>query len=217
MNIAEIAQRRYTTKAFNPNLRIANEKMDAILEVLRNAPSSVNSQPWCFMVAETTEGKLKVAQGMQGAFAYNEPKVRQASHVVVLCARKQLEETHLASLLDQESSDGRFATDEARGNQNKLRRHYVDLHRNQLHSEHVWMDKQIYLALGALLFAVGVAEIDACAMEGFDNSALDEALGLADKGLRSVVVVALGYRSDKDFNAKLPKSRLPVDKVIVRL
>jgi nitroreductase/dihydropteridine reductase len=38
--------------------------------------------------------------------------------------------------------------------------------------------------------------------------ALDAALGLRDKGLRSVVMVALGYSGEDDFNAKLPKSRL---------
>jgi nitroreductase/dihydropteridine reductase len=32
-----------------------------------------------------------------------------------------------------------------------------------------------------------------------------------------VVLCALGYRSDADFNAKLPKSRLPVETVLTEL
>ena len=55
--------------------------------------------------------------------------------------------------------------------------------------------------------------IDACPMEGFDQVALDNALGLGKRGLTSVVLVSLGYRSDEDFNAKLPKSRLPASTV----
>lgn len=46
-------------------------------------------------------------------------------------------------------------------------------------------------------------------MEGFDAAILDAELGLAEQGLTSLVLVALGYRGEGDFNAKLPKSRLP--------
>ncbi len=35
--------------------------------------------------------------------------------------------------------------------------------------------------------------------------------------MTSVVLVALGYRSQDDFNAKLPKSRLPIAEVISEL
>ncbi|WP_223871519.1 hypothetical protein [Candidatus Dactylopiibacterium carminicum] len=44
-----------------------------------------------------------------------------------------------------------------------------------------------------------------------------EELGLRARGLTSVVIVALGYGGGEDFNAKLPKSRLPVDRVISRI
>ena len=56
--------------------------------------------------------------------------------------------------------------------------------------------------------------IDACPMEGFDPRVLDEELGLRARGLSSVALVSLGYRSADDFNAKLPKSRLPAETVL---
>ena len=46
-------------------------------------------------------------------------------------------------------------------------------------------------------------------MEGFDAKILDEELGLNARGLSSIVIPSLGYHSSEDFNAKLPKSRLP--------
>ena len=165
-NIARIATTRHTCKAFDPAKKIDASKLDALCTVLRFAPSSVNSQPWHFVIAASDEGKGLIAQATQGGFAYNEPKVRNASHVVVLCARTDLDE------------------------------------------------KQVYLALGALLQGAGALEIDACPMEGFDQVKLDEVLGLSEQGLTSVVLVALGYRSELDFNAKLPKSRLPVEALI---
>ena len=53
-------------------------------------------------------------------------------------------------------------------------------------------------------------------MGGFDEDVLNEEFGLKEKGLRSSVIVSLGYRSENDFNAKLPKSRLP-DEVILHI
>lgn len=50
--------------------------------------------------------------------------------------------------------------------------------------------------------------IDSTALEGADFDKLDEILGLRKRGLRSVVAVSLGYRSEDDSNAKRPKSRL---------
>ena len=61
--------------------------------------------------------------------------------------------------------------------------------------------------------AAAAVGVDACPMEGIDVAALDTALGLPEKGLRAVVMCALGYSSEQDFNAKLPKSRLPAEVV----
>ena len=91
------------------------------------------------------------------------------------------------------------------------------MHRNELNDTQQWMEKQVYLALGALLVSAAALEIDATPIEGFDRGILDEALGLQKQGLRSVVLAALGYRSEDDFNASLPKSRLPVDEILTHL
>jgi nitroreductase/dihydropteridine reductase len=150
-------------------------------------------------------------------FAYNEPKVCKASHVLVLCARTGLDDAHLGAVLAQENRDGRYATPEAMANQDKTRRFYVNLHQSELKDERAWIERQVYLALGALLLAAGAVNVDACPMEGFDAAALDAELGLSERGLSSVVLVALGYRGDDDFNAKLPKSRLADEAVFTRL
>ena len=43
----------------------------------------------------------------------------------------------------------------------------------------------------------------------FDHTAMDRVLNLSDAGLQPLVVVTLGYHAAGDFNASLPKSRLP--------
>jgi nitroreductase/dihydropteridine reductase len=54
-------------------------------------------------------------------------------------------------------------------------------------------------------------------MEGFDSRILDSALDLRKCGYTSSVIVALGYHSAEDFNASVPKSRWPKEKVIDRI
>jgi nitroreductase/dihydropteridine reductase len=217
MNLVSTAQARYTTKAFDPTRRIPADQIDALLTALRASPSSVNSQPWHFVVAADTPAKARIAKAAQGPFAYNEAKVLNASHVIVLCARTDITPAHLDALLEQEAKDGRFQIDGARAGQQKGRLSYVNLHRYEQKDLSHWMEKQVYLALGTLLLGAATLGIDATPMEGFDFRVLDEELGLREKGFTSLVLCSLGYRSDEDFNARLPKSRLPEAAVMTYL
>ena len=118
--------------------------------MLRNSPSSVNSQPWHFVVASTPEGREQIAQSTTGAFVYNGPKGLNASHVVTLCMRTDLDDAHLQNVLAQEEQDGRFAKPEGKAGEDKSRRGYVDMHRYEQRDVPQWMEKQVYLALGGL-------------------------------------------------------------------
>ena len=55
----DIARRRYTTKHYDPAKPLSDEDLDALLEVLRLAPSSVNIQPWHFYAVKSAEAKAK--------------------------------------------------------------------------------------------------------------------------------------------------------------
>ncbi|MXP57211.1 oxygen-insensitive NAD(P)H nitroreductase [Pantoea sp. Taur] len=213
MTLNDAVARRHTVKAFASGKSLPQEEIETLLNVLRNSPSSVNSQPWHFVVASTPEGREQIAQSTTGAFVYNGPKVLNASHVIALCMRTDLDDAHLQNVLAQEEQDGRFAKPEGKAGQDKSRRGYVDMHRYEQRDIPQWMEKQVYLALGGLLLGAAMLGIDATPMEGFDQRALDQALGLREKGFTSVVLVSLGYRSEEDFNAALPKSRLPREEI----
>lgn len=216
MNIAKIVTTRYTTKAYDPHKEISAELMGQLQILLRFTPSSTNSQPWHFVIVASDEGKTKIARATTGPYGGNEAKVMNASHVVVLCARSELDDAHLLRVLEQEERDGRFRTPDAKAAQQRGRGYYVNLHREQ-HDTQQWMEKQVYIALGTLLLGAAALEIDATPIEGYDHAILDEALGLREHALRPVVMVALGYRSADDFNATLPKSRLPADEIFTIL
>lgn len=217
MDIASILTKRYTAKAFDPDRKIDPAIVAQIEMLLRYSPSSTNFQPWHFIIAETEQGKARVAKATVGRYAFNSEKITKASHVVVLCARATIQDQDLAAVLSQEDKDGRFADPQAKETQHQGRSYFVNRHRFELRDAAHWMDKQVYLALGFLLLGAATLGVDACPIEGFDQVALDEELGLRSQNLNSTVIVALGYHSDADFNANLPKSRLPADAVLTKI
>ena len=59
-SIAAISEHRYTCKVYDPTKKIPQDILEQLYAVLRNSPSSVNSQPWHFIVLESAEAKEKV-------------------------------------------------------------------------------------------------------------------------------------------------------------
>lgn len=217
MNTADIAKKRYSTKNFRTDKATSPEQMQGIKDLLRFSPSSVNGQPWHFICASTENGKARIAKAVQGFYSFNLDKVLKANHVIVFCARTTMDDSYLDHLLDQETKDGRFADDKAREGQKNGRKTFVNLHKTERNDLTEWTARQTYLNLGVFLLGVAGLGLDAVPIEGFDTEMLDSEFGLAGQGLRSLVLVAVGYRAEDDFNAALPKSRLPENEIITEI
>ena len=201
MDIVSVALKRHSTKAFDATKKLTAEEAEKLKTLLQYSPSSTNSQPWHFIVASTDEGKARVAKAASGTYVFNERKILDASHVVVFCAKTAMDDAWLERVVDQEEADGRFATPEAKAANHKGRVFFADMHRKDLHDDNHWMAKQVYLNVGN--FLLGVAAM------GLDAAILDAEFDLTAQGFTSVVIVPVGHHSVEDFNATLPKSRLP--------
>lgn len=217
MDIVKIAQTRHTCKAYDSSRQLNDTQINQLKALLQASPSSVNSQPWHFIVAATPEARTRIGKSTASAmFSANAEKVKNASVVFALCAKTDIDDTYLDSLLNAEEGAGRFTTAEQKLMQKKGRSFYTNLHK-ELKDVPQWLEKQVYIALGTLLLGAGALGIDATPIEGFDSAVLDAELGLAEKGLKSVVLVAAGYRSQEDFNAALPKARRSAESVFTEL
>lgn len=215
MNIAELVRSRHTCKAYDPQRPLSEEQLAQLQEILRYSPSSVNSQPWHFFLITSVEGKAKLVPTLT---EHNMEKVRSAPLTVVIATKTELDDDHLQALLAQEELDGRFGgNEEAKKGADGARRYYVGLNSTSAQKQQEWMARQAYIALGFLLMGAATLELDATPIEGFFPEKLDAALGLTELGLKSVVVASVGYGSEQDFNAALPKSRLPAEQVLTRL
>lgn len=196
MNYLELMRTRYTTKAYDATARLDEAQIDELLEILRLSPSSINSQPWAFRLVSSPEEKELLAQHA----AFNDEKIRKASHLIVLCVYKDA---------------ATFATERLPHMDERVTAYYktaLEPHGEQVITS--WLERQVYIALGTLLTAAASMGIDSTPMEGIDPKAYTEILGL-DK-YRALVAVALGKRSADDPNdpSRTPKSRR--DDVILR-
>lgn len=214
-DIVHYAKTRHTVKAYDPNKKISDENVEKIKELLRFSASSTNAQPWHFILASTEEGKERIAKANDSMFSFNNPSILAASHVVIFCSRLTIEEDHLSAVLEQEEADGRFPAKEHKEQMDAGRKMFINIHKQDYKDVQHWMDKQVYLNIGAFLLGVSTLGIDATPMEGIDIKSIDEEFGLREKGYTSLVAVTLGYHDpDADYNATLPKSRLPYDYIL---
>ena len=76
----EILRGRRSIRNYDTSVKISKEEMTEILEEATLAPSSVNMQPWRFVVIESEEGKAKLAPLAK----FNQLQVETSSAVIAL-------------------------------------------------------------------------------------------------------------------------------------
>ncbi|TCB48835.1 oxygen-insensitive NAD(P)H nitroreductase [Acinetobacter sp. ANC 4779] len=217
MDLLNVSKTRYTTKAYDPIRKIPKEQVARLLEILRLTPSSINIQPWHFFIADNQAAKERIAKALVGKYAYNAPKVLDSSHTILFCTKADISEQHLDNLLTQDDISGRFKDSIAKQGQKDSRSGYVNYYRNEKGDIQRWAENQTFIALGQILLAAGIEGIDATPIGGFDEQIISDELQLTEKGLIPSVLLTLGYRSENDFNAQLPKSRLDKEQIFTQL
>ena len=198
--IEEALTWRYAVKKFDSGKELSHEQMDSILAALQLTPTSMGLQLMKFIVIK--DKKLKEACV---PLAYNQRQVADCSHLLVLCRVDEVREEHITSYVEQTAiiRGLKLPSRQLDGFESMLRS-TLKMSREQ---QVKWMDNQVYLALGNLLTACAVEGIDACPMEGFMPDKVNELLGLTEKGLQSVILCPIGFRSKEDKYADFPKVR----------
>ena len=145
MNLTEILNNRYSVKEFDATKKISDADFKQVKDVLRLSPSSINLQPWHFIIADTAAGKKRIAKGTEETFPFNTPKVLDASHVIVIAARTNVDENYINSILDKEDEDGRYAKQEYKDQAYAGRMMFANLHRYDLKDVQHWIENKCTL------------------------------------------------------------------------
>ena len=200
---------RYAVKKFDAEKKLSEEQLQLLLEVLRLTPSSYGLQAWKFVVVENSDLRRELIK-----HSWNQDQVADASHLLVLCRKSSLNGEDVEQFVQEIAETRGVSTEELAGYENMMK---VAVEGRTKDERAVWMEKQLYIALGNLMTACASLGIDSCPMEGFDAGAYDELLSLEEKGLNAVLVVPVGYRAEDDAYAPLAKVRKPLDELIVRI
>ena len=193
---------RYACKKMDPTKVVPQEKVDRIVEAARLAPTSSGLQPFEVFVVTNTAVREQIKPK-----AWGQGQVTDGSHLLVFAAWDNYTADRINMMFDLTNAQ-RGGTNEGWENYRQMLLNNYPARDEQVNFEHA--ARQAYIGLGASLIAAAFEEVDATPMEGFDPKAVDELLGLRARGLRSVVIVPLGYRaSEGDWLANLKKVRRP--------
>ncbi|TNE52985.1 MAG: NAD(P)H-dependent oxidoreductase [Bacteroidetes bacterium] len=190
---------RYATKKYDPTRKISSEDLQILLDTIRLSPSSYGLQPYQFLVIENTEIR---AQLKEKAFQQNQ--ITDASHLILFCVKSDINDELIESYLGQVAKIREQSPQQLSGYGSFMKK---KLSEQSPEERSVWASKQLYIVLGHLLHAAAQLKVDSTPIEGFEKEAFDEILGLHQKGLKSVVACALGYRSEDDYNQYQKKVR----------
>ncbi|WP_026756037.1 NAD(P)H-dependent oxidoreductase [Sediminibacter sp. Hel_I_10] len=197
---------RYAAKAMNGE-KVAEAKIDHILEAARLAPTSSGLQPFEIIVIKNQDIKEQIKP-----VAWNQSVITDCSHLLVFAAWDTYTADRINYMFD--------LTNEIRGFKNEGWENYRQMLLNSYPQKDAEENfnhtaKQAYIAFSQAISAAAFEGVDATPIEGFDPDAVDKILGLREKGLRSAVLLPLGYRKEEDdWLVNLVKVRKPMDELV---
>ena len=147
--------------------------------------------------------------------AYNQPQIVEASHILVFAAWDKISQEQIDAFFNQ-MEEVRNVTAESLAAYKAMIENTVNGQTGD--TTFNWTARQAYIALGTGLIAAAEQEVDASPLEGFNPAAVDEILDLKVKNLRSVAILALGYRdATSDQLGEAKKIRRDTNKLYVTL
>ena len=200
---------RYATKAYDSTKKVDQKDVDKIIEAARLAPTSSGLQQFRVMVITNQELKERIVP-----IAMDQQNIAQCSHLLVFVAWDKYTEKRIDDIYNYTTDQRGLPRGRFDSYTNKLKSLYLpqNAEENFAHTA-----RQAYIGLGLALAQAAELKVDSTPMEGFDNNALDELLDLRSKGLRSVVLMPLGYRDNtNDWLVKMKKVRIPKDNFVIR-
>jgi nitroreductase/dihydropteridine reductase len=206
-------ENRYTAKKYDSSKRIAQADLDVIYEAMRLSASSINSQPWKFIVVESDQAKQRMYDTFTNKFQFNQPHIKTASHIILFAHNPHYTRENYGKVIDTDIANKRTPPENREQAFGAFA--FVDLNTDEAGNNEQWTKAQTYLALGNTLHVLARLGIDSTSMEGVDSELIGSIFADELDGYVCDVALAIGYHhSEEDYNASLPKSRLAAEEVI---
>lgn len=197
----EIVKGRRSIRKYDTTVKISNEEMHEIIETATLAPSSVNLQPWRFLVIESEEAKATLLPLAR----FNQTQVATSSATIVLFG--DLNTFDYAEEIYERAVELGFMPREVKENQLKsIGAYYANLTNEEL-KDTVLIDGGL-VAMQFMLTARAHG-YDTCPIGGFEKDKIAEAFDLDKDRYVPVMMISIGKADDNGYESV----RLPVDRV----
>lgn len=212
-SIIKDLNKRYTTKRYDSSRRVPQPQLDILYEAMRLSASSINSQPWKFIVIESESAKQRMDATFKHMHQFNRPHVMASSHIILFAHNPRYTREDYANVVDKGIEDGRTKPENREQAFGGFA--FAELNTDKDGHTAAWTKSQLYLALGNTLHVLARLNIDSTTMEGVDSDQISLEFAKELNGYKCEVALAIGYHHpDEDFNAQLPKSRLNLEDVV---
>lgn len=200
---------RYATKKFDATKKLSLKKIDILKQAFNLTATSFGLQTIKLVVVES-----KIIRQPLVTYAYNQKQVLDASHLLVICIQENILNTDVVTYYD--------AIKNIRNTPETILKPYREdlakmMDKMSVDQRQQWSKNQAYIALGNLMTVCAIEGIDACPMEGFLPQAFDKELQLTDRGLKSVLLLPVGYRDESDMFAGFKKVRKSVNEAVIEI
>lgn len=200
-NFQKIFKGRRSIRSYDPEVKISKEEMQNILADATLAPSSVNMQPWRFIVVETPEAKDK----LRPLIRFNTTQNDTSSAMILIFGDMHCYE-FAEEIYNQAVIEGKMPKEVKEKQLGAILPHYKNLTSDQM-NDIVKIDSSL-VAMQLMLVARAYG-YDTNPIGGFEADKLAETFGLDPIRYVPVMILSIGVAADTGYESV----RLPINKL----
>lgn len=197
----EIVTGRRSIRNYDPTVKISREEMSEILEEASLAPSSVNLQPWRFVVIDSKEGKETLAPLAK----FNQRQVETSAAVIAVFVDMK-SEAFIEKIYDTAVEKGYMPAD-VRDKQVPSIKGLVENMTFEQKKEMNLIDAG--LVSMQLMLAARAHGYDTNPIGGYEKDRIAEAFDLDKERYYPVMLISIGKSADQGYKSV----RLPVEEI----
>ncbi|RLQ97448.1 nitroreductase family protein [Falsibacillus albus] len=197
----EIVAGRRSIRNYDPTVKISREEMTEILSKASLAPSSVNLQPWRFVVIDSPEGKAKLAPLAK----FNQRQVDKSAAVIAVFADMNSIE-YIDEIYGQAVEKG-YMPAEVRDQQvPAIKGLFETMTTDQLKDMNL-IDAG--LVSMQLMLAARAYGYDTNPIGGYEKDKIADAFDIDSERYYPVMLISIGKAADEGY----PSFRMPIEKL----
>ncbi|WP_108722224.1 nitroreductase family protein [Gorillibacterium timonense] len=200
-DFAAIVTGRRSIRKYDSTVKISREEMTEILRETTLAPSSVNMQPWRFVVIESPEGKAALAPLAK----FNQLQVETSAAVIAIFG--DLDNFSYAEEIYSTAVERGFMPAEVKERQLAALTQHFSVLPHEINRETVVIDAS--LAAMQLMLVAREHGYDTNPIGGYEKDKIAEAFGLEKERYVPVMLLSIGKAAEEGYSSV----RLPIETV----